>query len=161
MISVAVDASYKGNLEFYNLRLIDSSQSSLSKQILEIHPNFDSFTHATISANNSKPVIMVYSDSYDPGWNLQTKANQEALHVEINGFANGWFLPETINAEEQILNLSFSSQGLLDVTILASNIITATVVGIGVFIYLRIPIKDKIRALKSKLYSPRQRNQSA
>jgi len=161
MISVAVDTSYKGNLEFYNLRLIDSSQSSLSKQILEIHPNFDSFTHATIYANNSKPVVMVYSGSYDPGWNLQTKTDNETLHVEINGFANGWFLPETINAEEQMLNLSFSSQRLLDVTILASNIITATVVGISVFIYLRIPIKDKIKALKSKLYSPRQRNQSA
>ena len=38
MISVAVDTSYKGNIEFYNLRLIDSSQSSLSKQILEIQP---------------------------------------------------------------------------------------------------------------------------
>jgi hypothetical protein len=161
MISVADDTSYKGNIEFYNLRLIDSSQSSLSKQILEIHPNFDSFTHATIYATYSKPVVMVYSGSYDPGWNLQTKTDNEALHVEINGFANGWFLPETTDAEEQMLNLSFSSQRLLDVTILASNIITVTVVGISVFIYLRIPIKDKIKALKSKLYSPRQRNQSA
>ena len=65
------------------------------------------------------------------------------------------------DAEEQMLNLSFSSQRLLDVTILASSIITVTVVGISVFIYVQTPIKDKIKALKSKRCLPRQRNQNA
>lgn len=161
MISVAVDTAFKANLEIYNLRLIDSSQSSLSKQILEIQPNFDSFTHATIYANNSKPMVMVYSGSYDPGWNLQTKTDNETVHVEINGFANGWFLPETIDTEDQMLNLSFSSQRLLDVTIFVSTITAATVVSISVFLYVRIPIKDKIKALKLKRYLARQQNQNA
>ncbi len=159
MISVAADAAFPANLQFYNLRLIDSSQSSLSKQILEINPNFDSFTHATIYVNNSEPMVMVYSASYDPGWDLQTKTGNKTLHLEVNGFANGWFLPEAIDVEEQMLNLSFSSQKLLDVTTLTRNIIAATVVGISVFLYVRVPIKDKIKALKSKRYSNRQQNQ--
>jgi hypothetical protein len=149
-ISVVVDTSSKANIEFYSIRLIDSSQSSRSKHLLEVNPVFDSFTHATVNVSTSKPVVIVYSESYDLGWELRMKNGNEMLHLEINGFANGWLLQNATDNIEQTLDLSFSSQRLLDISLLTRNILAAAVIGISIFIYFRISIKEKIEALKSR-----------
>lgn len=151
-ISVEADEASKGDLEFFNLKLVASSWKSSHNQIAVLQPKFDSFTHATIHTNNSPPVFLVYSGSYDEGWILQTKEGHVALHVETNGFANGWFLPEAkSNAEEQMLDLSFHPQGLLDASVLAYSMIVATIVGASVFVLAQcMNLKEKIARIRKR-----------
>jgi hypothetical protein len=110
-----------------------------------LQPNFDSFTHATIHTNISQQAFLIYSASYDPGWNLRTNTGQLALHVETNGFSNGWFIPQANSDNgELILDLSFGPQTLLNITIIVNVILIATIVGAIIFILIRRRVrKDK------------------
>jgi hypothetical protein len=145
-ISLEVNSASEGNLTFFDLQFVKSSLNSSSTQIALLQPNFDSFTHATIHTNSSQQAFLIYSASYDPGWNLRTNTGQLALHVEANAFSNGWFISQAnSNNGEQILNLSFGPQTLLNITIIVNIIIIATIVGAIIFILIgRRVRKDKI-----------------
>jgi len=137
-ISLEVGSASEGNLTFYNLQLVKSSMNSSSNQITMLQSNFDSFTHATIHTNSSQQSFLIYSASYDPEWILRTNTGQLNLHVEINGFGNGWFIPQAnSNNKEQTLDLSFSPQTLLNVTILVNVILIVVIVGASIFILIR------------------------
>jgi hypothetical protein len=144
-ISLEVDSASEGNLTFFDLQLVRSSLNSSSTQTAMLQPNFDSFTHATIHTNISQKAFLIYSASYDPGWNLRTNTGQLALHVETNGFSNGWFIPQSNSDNgELILDLSFGPQTLLNITIIVNIILIATIVGAIIFILIQRRVrKDK------------------
>lgn len=146
-ISLEVNGAYEGNLTFFDLQLVESSANWSTGQITLLQPNFDSFSHATILVNSSQQSFLVYSASYDPGWYLRMDNSQKTFHVETNGFGNGWFIPRTNSTNgEQTLDLSFSSQKLLDITILANVALILAIVGVLVIILIR----RRFRKIKPK-----------
>jgi hypothetical protein len=127
-IAIQPENTFDGNLTFFNLQLVKSSLKSSNNQVRLLQPNFDSYTHATIPFNNPQQAFIVYSSAYDSGWNLQANAGRLALHVETNGFSNGWFISEANSTDgEQPLDLSFGSQMLLNISSAASIILIITI----------------------------------
>ena len=137
-ISFEVNSASEGNLTFFDLQLVKSSLNSSSTLITLLQPNFDSFTHATIPINSSQQAFLIYSASYDPSWTLRINSSKLALHVETNGFSNGWLIPQAnSNNREQILDLSFGLQTLLNITVLVNVILVAAIIGAFIFILIR------------------------
>jgi hypothetical protein len=142
-LSLEVSSASKGNLTFYNLQLVKSSINSSNYQIVLLQPNFDSFTHATIHTNISKQMFLIYSATYDPDWKLQTNNAQLPLHVEVNGFANCWFIPEeNSKSEERTLDLSFNAQTLVNDTIVVDVILLVVLMGGFIFTLNRRRIRQ-------------------
>jgi hypothetical protein len=126
-----------GSLELFDLKLMTSPNTPSGDQLVMLEPNFDSFTRATIRTGASLP-FLVYSATYDQGWSLQTTERYVELHVETNGYANGWFIAEADSgSKEQVLNLSFSPQMLFSVALLASIVIALTIVIASLFAIAR------------------------
>lgn len=49
--------------------------------------------------NASKNAILVFSESYDPAWQLK---GASANHIMVNGYSNGWIIDEPLNGEYEI-----------------------------------------------------------
>ncbi len=143
-ISIKPGNAFEGNMTFFDLQLVKSSSNSTNTQISQLQPKFDSYTHATIPVNNTQQMFLIYSAAYDSGWELRANNGQLALHLEVNGFSNGWFVSKTNSTNgQQTLDLSFGPQTLLNIS---SAIDLILFVGVfGAFVVLIMwPIRKKL-----------------
>jgi len=131
-----------GNLQLYDLRLETAPLETSSNEPVLIETNSDSFAPAEVSALDFLPFV-TFSTTYDQGWNMQATGGYVELHVETNGYANGWFIAEGVPSNKQpTLNLSFLPQTFFSVAQFTSIIIALTIAMLGIST-LTIPARKK------------------
>lgn len=78
--------------------------------------------------------ILVFLESYSKGWSLRSKdSKSEAvpLHFTVNGYANGWYIPENLGVSDYIIY--YQPQRLYLIGVLISVVIALSTFALALF----------------------------
>jgi hypothetical protein len=81
-------------------------------------------TSYTITAKSNSAFLLSFLESYDSHWKVFVNGNPlpEGVHVEVNGFANGWLVNDT---GELTITVEYETQNLLTIAVAASIVLPA------------------------------------
>lgn len=91
--------------------------------------------------NATNPFLLVFGESFSKGWTLLKDGRkfEEAIHLPVNGYANGWLIE---SVEDQELELAFAPQ--------KDFVIGLVISGVSLVGFLLLIVRPKRRHVKKK-----------
>jgi hypothetical protein len=78
------------------------------------------------------PFLLVFSESYDPGWKAYINGEEVTKHIMVNGYANGWYIS---NIGEYTVEIVYEPQKIFLVSVILSGV--SGIIGILYIFYRR------------------------
>lgn len=72
--------------------------------------------------------VLVFLESYNPGWELSSKDFLgKPIHFSINGYANAWYIPSSLNTQNMVLSYKPQKMYLYGLTVSIGTIIACVI----------------------------------